>query len=127
MLGMNFISPFSIVIIFGLVAKQSGKTVALPVLLAFVVMLFIANSYIYMVKRNPVAGSLYSYVDALLGRRVGFMSGWILFLDYILGPVAVCIVAVNYLQYYFPELNWHLILALYILLTGSLKIAGGGK
>ncbi|MCX8514568.1 MAG: amino acid permease, partial [Burkholderiales bacterium] len=122
--GMNFISPFSIVIIFGLVAKQSGKTVALPVLLAFVVMLFIAHSYIYMVKRNPVAGSLYSYVDALLGRRLGFLSGWILFLDYILGPVAVCIVAVNYLQYYFPELNWHLILALYILLTGSLNLFG---
>ena len=122
--GINFISPFGIVIIFGLVAHQSGFTVALPVLLACVSMLFIAHSYMYMVTRNPVAGSLYSYVDALLGKRLGFISGWILFLDYILGPTATSIVLVNYLKYYVPDLNWHVLIIIYIITTGLFNLFG---
>ena len=50
--GLNYMMPFAPAIIFGIVAKQSGTTVALPYLLAVVIMSFTAFSYIYMVKRN---------------------------------------------------------------------------
>ena len=84
--GLNYMMPFAPAIIFGAVAKASGTTVALPYLLAMIIMSLTAFSYIHMVKRNSVAGSLYSYVESILGKRVGFLAGWILFLDYILIP-----------------------------------------
>ena len=122
--GMNYILPFSPAIILGILAKESGKTVALPYLLACVVMLFTANSYIYMVKRNPVAGSLYSYVDSLLGRKIGFLAGWILFLDYILVPTVVAVSAVYYLQHYFPSVSYSVLLTGYVLITGAVNLFG---
>ena len=122
--GMNYILPFGMTIVFGFIAKASGKTVALPVILAFLAMLFTANSYVYMVKRNPVAGSLYSYVDALLGRKIGFLAGWILFLDYILIPTAVSVGAINYLTHYLPQVNYHILLSVYIIITGSINLLG---
>ncbi|MCF6766322.1 amino acid permease [Thiotrichales bacterium 19S3-7] len=122
--GMNYIMPFAPAIIFGIIAEETGTTVALPYFLALIVMSFTANSYIYMVKRNPVAGSLYSYVESIFGRRAGFIAGWILFLDYILIPTVVAISATLYLQHYFPEIPYYVILPAYVLITGLLNLFG---
>jgi amino acid transporter/GNAT superfamily N-acetyltransferase len=122
--GMNYIMPFAPAIIFGIIAKQTGTTVALPYLLALIVMSFTANSYVYMVKRNPVAGSLYSYVESILGRKIGFLAGWILFLDYILVPTVVAISATLYLRHYFPDIPYNVILPTYVILTGLINLLG---
>lgn len=84
--GLNYMIPFAPAIIFGIIAKTSGTTVSLPYLFAMIIMSLTAFSYVYMVKRNPVASSLYSY-ESIFGKRLGFLDGWILFLDYILTPV----------------------------------------
>ncbi|MBK2357226.1 amino acid permease [Francisella hispaniensis] len=122
--GLNYMIPFAPAIIFGIIAKTSGTTVSLPYLFAMIIMSFTAFSYVYMVKRNPVAGSLYSYVESIFGKRLGFLAGWILFLDYILIPTVVAMSATIYLQHYIPEIPYYVILCSYVLITGLFNLLG---
>ncbi|ABK90388.1 APC family permease [Francisella tularensis subsp. novicida] len=122
--GLNYMIPFASAIIFGIIAKTSGTTVSLPYLFAMIIISFTAFSYVYMVKRNPVAGSLYSYVESIFGKRLGFLAGWILFLDYILIPTVVAMSATIYLQHYIPEIPYYVILCSYVLITGLFNLLG---
>ncbi|APA83692.1 Amino acid permease [Francisella tularensis subsp. novicida PA10-7858] len=122
--GLNYMIPFAPAIIFGIIAKTSGTTVSLPYLFAMIIMSLTAFSYVYMVKRNPVAGSLHSYVESIFGTRLGFLAGWILFLDYILVPTVVAMSATIYLQHYIPEIPYYVILCSYVLITGLFNLLG---
>ncbi|EDZ90757.1 membrane protein, putative [Francisella tularensis subsp. novicida FTG] len=122
--GLNYMIPFAPAIIFGIIAKTSGTTVSLPYLFAMIIMSLTAFSYVYMVKRNPVAGSLYSYVESIFGTRLGFLAGWILFLDYILVPTVVAMSATIYLQHYIPEIPYYVILCSFVLITGLFNLLG---
>lgn len=55
----------------------AGITLPLATLLAMVLMLCTANSIGQLGRVYADAGGLYAYVAKALGRRVGFMTGWI--------------------------------------------------
>ncbi|MDE4955465.1 amino acid permease, partial [Francisella tularensis subsp. holarctica] len=66
----------------------------------------------------------YSYVESIFGKRLGFLAGWILFLDYILVPTVVAMSATIYLQHYIPEIPSYGMLCSYVLLTGLVGLLG---
>jgi amino acid transporter len=61
------------------------------ILIAMLAMMLTASSYGRMASLYPVAGSAYTYVGRGLNSHLGFVTGWLIFLDYLIVPVT-CII-----------------------------------
>ncbi|MEB3755355.1 MAG: APC family permease [Desulfurococcales archaeon] len=84
--------------IYGIIAEVSHGFVPTAYVLAAVAMFFTAWAYGQYVRRFPEAGSVYAYVRETLGSHVGFITGWVILLDYILIPALVILVSSLWLQ-----------------------------
>lgn len=104
--GLNYLQPIGPALIFGVLAQASGGSVALPYLVAFVGMLFTLYSYTILSKKYPLSGALYSYVEKVMGRKIGIIAGWLLLLDYILIPAITLASAAHYINALFPQINY---------------------
>lgn len=71
---------------FGFVFNLSQGMVPLVYLVGAVAMLFTAASYVTMSRRYPISGSVYAYAGRAIGQGAGFLGGWVMLLDYLLGP-----------------------------------------
>lgn len=122
--GVNYMIPIAPAIIFGFLVQTSGGTVALPYLIAGIGMLFTALAYSTMVQNYPLAGSVYSYVGRATNPHIGFLSGWILILDYILIPTVTAMSASLYTMQFFPQIPYWAWLLLYAVSMGILNLFG---
>ncbi len=91
--GLIFMVPIAPFGIFGSVYSASGGMVSLAYVIGGVAMVFTALSYAQMSRAFPVAGSVYSYAGRGLHPAAGFLSGWLILLDYVLVPALLYIVA----------------------------------
>jgi amino acid transporter len=91
--GLIFMVPIAPFGIFGGVFNGSGGMVALAYAIGMVGMMLTASSYAQMSKAFPMAGSVYTYAGRGINPSIGFLSGWIIFLDYVLVPTLLYIVA----------------------------------
>lgn len=91
--GLVFMVPIAPFAIFGTVFEVSGGMPVLAYLVGMVALLFTATSYGQMVKAFPLSGSVYSYAGRGIAAPVGFLSGWAIFLDYMLVPSLLYLVA----------------------------------
>ena len=87
--GLAYIAPIAPLTTLGFVWAASGGLIALSYLLGVVCMLFTVNSYVQMSREHHSAGSAYGFAQQVLGNRVGFLTGWLLLLDYLLIPALV--------------------------------------
>lgn len=85
--GIVIIQPTAPMPIFGVVSQEARGHVVVPVLLAMIAMLLTATSYGRMARVYPSAGSAYTYVAAEFGNTVGYLTGWVILLDYLLNPL----------------------------------------
>lgn len=84
--GLVFMVPIAPWPIYGTVYNQAAGMVPLVYLIGLVAMIFTALSYAQMSRAFPIAGSVYAYVGRGLDRRLGFIAGWTILLDYVLVP-----------------------------------------
>ncbi|MGC5165190.1 APC family permease [Luteimicrobium sp. DT211] len=84
--GLLFIGVTAPMGTFGVLDARSNGAVALVFLVATLAMAFTAWSYARMSVAVPRAGSVSAYATAGLGRRPGFMAGWMIGLDYLFIP-----------------------------------------
>ncbi|MBN3786935.1 APC family permease [Burkholderia sp. Ac-20353] len=122
--GLNYMVPIAPAIIFGILLKLSGGTVALPYLLAGIAMLFTAFSYAVMVRNFPLAGSVYSYVGRGWNPYLGFLAGWVLTLDYILIPTVTASSSAYFAQQYLPHVPYWMLLGVFSVGTGMINLFG---
>ncbi|MFT8929762.1 MAG: APC family permease [Sporolactobacillus sp.] len=122
--GLNYMVPIAPAIIFGSLLGISGGTVALPYLFAGIAMLLTGLSYSIMVKNFPLAGSVYNYVGRGWNIHLGFVSGWVLTLDYVLIPTVTSASAAYFAQQYFPGVPFWMLLAIFTVGTGLLNLFG---
>ena len=85
--GLAYMTPLIVLGTYGVVAQLSNGTVPTAYLVTLVAMLFTALSYGRMASLYPVAGSAYTYVGRELGPQLGFLSGWLIQLDYFFLPM----------------------------------------
>ena len=107
--GLIFIVPGAPISVFGIVFNASGGMVPLVYLVGMFAMLFTAASYVTMSRVYPVAGSVYAYAGRAIGPSVGFLTGWIMLLDYLLLPTLIyilCAVAVHAVVPDVPKVVW---------------------
>ena len=91
--GLVFMVPIAPFGIFGGVFQGSGGMVALAYAIGMVAMMFTALSYSQMSQAFPMAGSVYTYAGRGIAAPVGFLSGWMILLDYILVPSLLYLIA----------------------------------
>ncbi|MCK2220096.1 APC family permease [Actinomadura sp. ATCC 31491] len=91
--GLVFMVPIAPFAIFGLVYSRSGGMPVLAYLVGMVALLFTASSYAQMVRAFPLSGSVYNYAGRGIAPPVGFLTGWMVLLDYILVPSLLYLVA----------------------------------
>jgi putrescine importer len=77
--------------IFGVLSERGQGHVVTAVLVAMVAMLLTGISYGRMARVYPSAGSAFTYVAQEIHPAIGYVVGWSIGLDYILGP-AICII-----------------------------------
>lgn len=88
--GLSYLAPIEVFTQFGLMSGMTHGMMTLSYLAATVVIMFTTFSYAKMVSVYPVAGSAYTYVQRSVNSHIGFITGWVMLLDYILLPM-VCI------------------------------------
>lgn len=107
--GLVFMVPIAPFGIFGSVFQASGGMVALAYAIGMVAMMFTALSYAQMSRAFPMAGSVYSYAGRGIAAPVGFLSGWMILLDYVLVPgllYLIASIAMNSLVSSIPVWAW---------------------
>ncbi|MBO9521402.1 MAG: APC family permease [Nocardioidaceae bacterium] len=111
-------------LIFGILSMKSDNTTAMVFVVATVIMLLTAMSYARLAVAYPVSGSVYTYARTLLGARVGFLSGWLLLLDYLFLPMVATYLGALYLHAQFTALPlWAWLIGLTMVVT-AINIVG---
>jgi amino acid transporter len=122
--GMVLMVPIAPFAIFGYVAQESHGMVALAYLIGMVGMLFTALSYAAMARAFPVAGSVYAYVQRGLHPTAGFMSGWLILLDYILIPSLLYLLSALALHSVLPGVDMRIWVFAFIAVNVAVNLRG---
>lgn len=102
--GLIFMVPIAPFGIYGYVSDISKGMVALAYAIGVVGMIFTAFSYAKLSEDFPISGSVYSYASKGINPTIGFLSGWLIILDYILVPALLYVVSAAALHGVFPKI-----------------------
>ncbi|WP_327676072.1 APC family permease [Kitasatospora sp. NBC_00458] len=122
--GLVFMVPIAPFGIFGSVFQGSGGMVALAYVLGMVAMMFTALSYAQMSRAFPMAGSVYTYAGRGISPPVGFLSGWMILLDYVLVPGLLYLIAGVAMNSLVPSVPVWLWLVGFVLLNTAVNYLG---
>lgn len=122
--GMIIIQVVAPVPIFGIVQQRSNGHAVTAVLLAMVAMLITAVSYGRMAVLYPMAGSAYTYVARAMNPHLGFLTGWAMFLDYLIIPLVGAIIPALAIKALVPAIPYALLTFLIILAMTVLNLRG---
>ncbi len=122
--GLVFMVPIAPFGIFGSVFQGSGGMVALAYAIGMVAMMFTALSYAQMSRAFPMAGSVYTYAGRGIAAPVGFLSGWMILLDYVLVPGLLYLIASIAMNSLVPSVPVWLWLVGFVLLNTAVNYMG---
>ena len=100
--AFGYISPTTVMTYVGLVSMSTHGMLALTYAVATIAMAFTAFSYAKMVRIYPIAGSSYSYASKSINPHVGFMTGWVILLDYCFLPIVCYVLLGLYVELLIP-------------------------
>lgn len=115
--GLAWLCPASIVMYYGIINQLSGGGFPLVVLIAGVAMLIAALGYANMGKKYTQGGSVYTYAGGTFGPKLGYMSGWLMILDYFLMPLLCYLSSGLYLNILFPAISANVFTVLTIIVV----------
>ena len=122
--GIAYLAPTVIFNQYGIITQITQGMMALSTLITIVAVLFTAYSYSQMVKVYPVAGSAYTYVQRAINPHLGFLTGWVVLLDYLLIPM-VCYLTVGlYMNRFVPQVPVWVWIAISIVAMTAINIIG---
>ena len=122
--GLVFMVPIAPFGIFGSVYQGSGGMVALAYAIGMVAMMFTALSYSQMSQAFPMAGSVYTYAGRGIAAPVGFLSGWMILLDYILIPSLLYLIAGIAMNTLVPAVPVWIWIVVFVVLNTLVNYAG---
>lgn len=122
--GLLFMVPIAPFGIFGTVMSISKGMIVLAYLIGMVGMIFTAFSYWRMSEEFPISGSVYGYATHAVGKKLGFISGWAILLDYILIPPLLYVITAVALQTVLPGVPFWVWIVFFVLLNTIINILG---
>src|SRR5918997_4388553 len=124
-IGMAWVTPLIVLATIGIIAQLSNGAAPTAYLITLVARLFTAYSYGRMAYVHyQSAGSAYTYVGRAMGPRLGFLTGWLILLDYFFIPLVVWLIGAAYLSAQFPGIPTAVWILPFILITTALNIIG---
>ncbi|KIP52705.1 APC family permease [Leucobacter komagatae] len=102
--GVTYMTVITVFTTYGIVNQVTDGKLPAAYIVAVVTMLFTAASYAAMVRRYPVAGSAYTYAQQSFGGGPGFLTGWVMLLDYLFIPMINFMLIGIYLNTQFPAI-----------------------
>nr|WP_243752124.1 APC family permease [Leucobacter weissii] len=102
--GVTYMTVITVFTTYGIVNQVTDGHLPAAYIVAVVTMLFTAASYAAMVRRYPVAGSAYTYTQQSFGGTAGFLTGWVMLLDYLFIPMINFMLIGIYLNTQFPAI-----------------------
>nr|WP_255480447.1 APC family permease [Quadrisphaera sp. RL12-1S] len=122
--GLAYLVPLTVFTTYGLVTQQTSGHLATAYVVTTVVMAFTAVSYALNVRSHPSAGSAYTFVQRAFGAKAGFLTGWVLMLDYLLLPMINYLVVGLYINAQFPAVPQWLVVVVAVVLVTALTVVG---
>jgi putrescine importer len=122
--GIVLIQPIAAIGLFGIASMESKGHMVTTLLIAMVGMMLTALSYGKMAAAFPSAGSAYTYVGKGLNPHLGFLAGWVMFLDYLIIPIINTIYGSLTLQRLIPGVPFFIWVLLFISIVTILNIRG---
>ncbi|NLD19659.1 MAG: APC family permease [Clostridiales bacterium] len=105
--GLAYLAPTVVFNYYGIWTSADGGTngmYPLALLITTLIMTVTAYSYTRMVKAYPQAGSAYVYVNKSVQPHIGFLTGWVMLVDYLLLPMICYLLLGIYINLYVPSL-----------------------
>lgn len=122
--GIVSMSPQACMTLFGSMTQISQGHSVFAYLIGFVAMLLTAFSYGKMIQAFPVAGSTYSYTQKAIDSRLGFISGWLMLLDYVCIPLLLFIISANFSHALIPQVPYWTWVIIYTAIVTIINITG---
>ncbi|WP_082305491.1 APC family permease [Leucobacter japonicus] len=85
--GLTSMGVLSVVSVYGPATALSDGHLPAAYVAAIIIMLFTAHSYGRMAAHVPITGGAYAYVTRGFGSVTGFLTGWVMLLDYLFLPM----------------------------------------
>ena len=122
--GIVLIMPIAPVPLFGVAQVLSQGHFVTTILIAMLAMMLTAVSYGRMATLYPTAGSAYTYVGRGLNPHLGFLTGWAMFLDYLIQPLLNGIYGALTIKRIFPFVPYAALAALFVGTMTFLNLRG---
>jgi putrescine importer len=122
--GIVLIQPIAAIGLFGIASQSSRGHMVTTLLIAMGGMMLTAISYGRMASKFPSAGSAYTYVGKGLNIHLGFMAGWVMFLDYLIIPIINTVYGALTLQRLIPSVPFFIWVVLFISLVTFFNLRG---
>jgi amino acid transporter len=122
--GIVLIMPIAPVPMFGVAQVLSQGHFVTTILISMVAMMLTAVSYGRMAALYPSAGSAYTYVGRGLNAYLGFLTGWAMFLDYLIQPLLNGIYGALTIKRFFPFVPYAALAAAFVGTMTFLNLRG---
>ena len=122
--GLSYICPTVIISTFGVLAQNTRGATASAYLIATIAILLTAVSYGRMAARYPQAGSAYTYVLRTVNVQAGFITGWVLILDYFFVPMVICLFTAKAIEVVLPGVSYRFWVAVIAAATTLVNVLG---
>ena len=122
--GIVLIQPISVIGLFGIASQVSKGHMVTTLLIAMTGMMLTAVSYGRMASLFPSAGSAYTYVGKGLNVHLGFLAGWVMFLDYLIIPIINTVYGALTLQRLIPGVPFVIWVVIFISIATFLNLRG---
>jgi putrescine importer len=122
--GIVLVMPIAPVPMFGVAQVLSHGHFVTTILIAMVAMMLTAVSYGRMATLFPSAGSAYTYVGRGLNPHLGFLTGWSMFLDYLIQPLMNGVYGALTIQRFFPFIPYAVLAAIFVAIMTLLNLRG---
>lgn len=122
--GVTYMTVITVFTTYGIVNQVTDGHLPSSYVVAVIAMLFTAASYGVMVRRYPVAGSAYTYSQQSFGGAIGFLTGWVMLLDYLFIPMINFMLIGIYMNTQFPAVPIWVFTLIALLLVLVFNILG---
>lgn len=122
--GIVLIQPIAAIGLFGIASVVSRGHMVTTLMIAMFGMLLTAISYGRMAALYPSAGSAYVYVGKGIHSNLGFLAGWVMFLDYLIVPVINTVYGSLTLQRLIPSVPFVVWVVIFVLAITFINLLG---
>ncbi|WP_312109864.1 APC family permease [Brevibacillus reuszeri] len=122
--GLITMLPIAPIQVYGMIAHETAGMVPIVYLVGVIAMVFTALSYSKMSNEFPIAGSVYSYVQRGLNPHVGFVTGWLIAVDYLMAPALLTAFSAMWLNSIFPAIPTPVIVFVFLAINTFVTARG---